>query len=107
MIETIRSRFNCPIGYSGHELAYPRRSRRCASALAWSNGTSRSIAPCGGQRSGSVGRAAGIARLVKYIRDIEVSMGDGIKTVYESELPAMQRLRRVDGLLARGEQTVN
>ena len=44
---------------------------------------------------------------MKYIRDIEVSMGDGIKTVYESELPAMQRLRRVDGLLARGEQTVN
>ena len=37
----------------------------------------------------------GFERLVKYIRVTEHSMGDGVKRVYESELPSLHRLRRV------------
>jgi N-acetylneuraminate synthase len=37
----------------------------------------------------------GFERLVKYIRLTETSLGDGIKRVYESEKPAMRKLRRV------------
>jgi len=33
--------------------------------------------------------------LVKYIRVIEQSLGDGIKRVYESELPSLYKLRRI------------
>jgi N-acetylneuraminate synthase len=38
----------------------------------------------------------GFRRLVKYIRVTEQSLGDGVKHVYDSELPSMQRLRRIN-----------
>ena len=37
----------------------------------------------------------GMTRLVKDIRAVEVALGDGIKRVYPSELPARDKLRRV------------
>jgi N-acetylneuraminate synthase len=37
----------------------------------------------------------GLHRLVRSIRDIEQAMGNGIKKVYESELVALKKLRRV------------
>jgi N-acetylneuraminate synthase len=37
----------------------------------------------------------GITRLVRDIRLWEKSMGDGIKRVYERELPIIKKLRRV------------
>jgi N-acetylneuraminate synthase len=37
----------------------------------------------------------GISRLVRDIRLCEQSMGDGIKRVYEEEIPVMKKLRRV------------
>jgi len=40
----------------------------------------------------------GMQKLVRDIRDVEQSMGDGIKQVYESELGARKRLRRVQAL---------
>jgi sialic acid synthase SpsE len=38
---------------------------------------------------------SGFQRLVKYIRVVEEALGDGVKTVYESELGPMRKLRRV------------
>ena len=37
----------------------------------------------------------GFARLIRDIRVIEKAMGDGVKCVYESEVPVMKKLRRV------------
>jgi N-acetylneuraminate synthase len=37
-------------------------------------------------------------RLVKYRDYIEAAMGDGVKKVYPSEIPIMQRLRRVNNV---------
>jgi N-acetylneuraminate synthase len=37
----------------------------------------------------------GFERLVKYIRVTEASLGDGVKRVYESEIPSLRRLRRM------------
>ena len=36
----------------------------------------------------------GFERLVKYVRVTEQSLGDGVKKVYESEIPSMRKLRR-------------
>ena len=36
----------------------------------------------------------GLMRLVRDIRVIERALGDGIKKVYDSELPLIERLRR-------------
>jgi sialic acid synthase SpsE len=50
-----------------------------------------------------------LERLVQYIRDIEFAMGDGVKTVYESERAVMKKLRRDDRLVVAASvpQTVN
>ena len=40
---------------------------------------------------------AGFERLVKYVRVTEASLGDGVKKVYQSEKPSLQKLRRVKG----------
>jgi N-acetylneuraminate synthase len=37
----------------------------------------------------------GFMKLVSNIRDIEKALGDGVKKVYESELPIRKKLRRV------------
>ena len=37
----------------------------------------------------------GITRLIRDIRLVEQSMGDGVKRVYERELPIIKKLRRV------------
>ncbi len=39
----------------------------------------------------------GLVRLVANIRDIEQSLGDGVKRVYREEITARRKLRRVDG----------
>jgi N-acetylneuraminate synthase len=44
----------------------------------------------------------GISRLVRDIRLIEQSMGDGVKRVYERELPIIKKLRRVGAAAAVG-----
>ncbi|MCB1032813.1 MAG: N-acetylneuraminate synthase family protein, partial [Acidobacteria bacterium] len=38
----------------------------------------------------------GLMRLVRDIRTIEAALGDGEKKVYDSELPALKKLRRQD-----------
>ena len=37
----------------------------------------------------------GIMRVIRDIRLVETAMGDGVKTVAASEVPVMQKLRRV------------
>ena len=37
----------------------------------------------------------GFERLVKYVRVTEQSLGDGVKRVYDSEIPSLRKLRRV------------
>jgi N-acetylneuraminate synthase len=95
MIQTLKSTFNCPIGYSGHEVGL------IPSVIAVAMGASlveRHItldrAMWGGDQAASV-EPGGFERLVKYIRVTEASLGNGEKQVYESELPSLRKLRRV------------
>ena len=95
MIQTLRSTFTCPIGYSGHEVGL------VTSAVAVGLGAcmvERHItldrAMWGSDQAASV-EPGGFEKLVKYIRVTEQSVGDGIKKVYESELPSLKKLRRV------------
>jgi N-acetylneuraminate synthase len=37
----------------------------------------------------------GLIRLVRDIRVIEAALGDGVKRVYDSEVPIMKRLRQM------------
>jgi N-acetylneuraminate synthase len=37
---------------------------------------------------------AAFERLIKYVRELDVILGDGIMKVYDSELPIIKKLRR-------------
>ena len=95
MIDTLRNTFSCPIGYSGHEVGL------VTSAVAVGLGAcmvERHItldrAMWGSDQAASV-EPGGFEKLVKYIRVTEQSVGDGVKKVYDSELPSLKKLRRI------------
>lgn len=94
MITTLREGFDCPIGYSGHEVGLPTTVAAVALGACF---VERHItldrAMWGTDQAASV-EPSGFERLVKYIRVVESSMGDGVKQVYDSEVPIMQKLRR-------------
>ncbi len=95
---------NVPIGYSGHEVGL--QTTLCAVALG-ACVVERHItldrAMWGSDQSASV-EPEGMRRLVRDIRVIEDSLGDGIKRVYPSEEAAMRKLRRVNGGADRPER---
>lgn len=97
VIPELRSRFGVPIGYSGHETGIPSSAATIALGACmierhvtldramWGSDQAASLAP------------NGLIRLVRDIRMIELSLGDGVKRVVDSELPVMEKLRRVNG----------
>jgi len=94
MIGTIRSRFDCPVGYSGHEVGLATTlAAVCLGATLVERHITLDRAMWGTDQAASV-EPHGLERLVQYIRDVETAMGDGVKTVYESERAVMQKLRR-------------
>src|SRR5262249_10057074 len=94
MIQTIRERFDCAVGYSGHEVGLPTTlAAVCLGASVVERHITLDRAMWGTDQAASI-EPQGLKRLVKYIRDIEGAMGDGVKRVYESEIPVMRKLRR-------------
>jgi N-acetylneuraminate synthase len=108
MIETIRTRFDCPVGYSGHEVGLPTTlAAVCLSAALIERHITLDRAMWGTDQAASV-EPQGLKRLVKYVRDVEMAMGDGVKRVYESEIPIMRKLRRTDRVMvASTEHAIN
>ncbi|MCE1254670.1 MAG: N-acetylneuraminate synthase family protein [Anaerolineae bacterium] len=95
MIETLRKEFICPIGYSGHEVGLiPSVVAVGLGACLVERHITLDRAMWGSDQAASV-EPGGLERLVKYIRVTEQAMGDGVKRVYESEMPSLRRLRRV------------
>ncbi len=95
MIETLKSDYDCPIGYSGHEVGLiPSVVAVALGACLVERHITLDRAMWGSDQAASV-EPGGFERLVKYIRVTELSLGDGVKKVYDSELPSLKKLRRV------------
>lgn len=95
MIETLRKEFSCPIGYSGHEVGLITSVVSVAlGACMVERHITLDRAMWGSDQAASV-EPQGFERLVKYVRVTEQSLGDGVKRVYDSELPSLRKLRRV------------
>lgn len=87
-----------PIGYSGHEVGLaPTWAAVAMGASFVERHITIDRAMWGSDQAASV-EIMGLYRLVSNIRDIEKSFGDGIKRVYESEISARAKLRRVVGV---------
>ncbi len=96
MIETLQGLYpETPIGYSGHETGLATTLVAVAlGAFFVERHFTLDRAMWGSDHAASV-EPQGMQKLVRDIRDLELSLGDGIKRVYESEMGAMKRLRRV------------
>jgi N-acetylneuraminate synthase len=94
MIDTLRREFGCPVGYSGHEVGL---QTTVAAVVLGACFVERHItldrAMWGSDQAASI-EPGGLIRLVRDIRVIEAAIGDGVKRVYDSELPSRERLRR-------------
>jgi N-acetylneuraminate synthase len=95
MIETLAELFPwTPIGYSGHETGLATTVAAVAMGACFvERHFTLDRAMWGSDQAASV-EPQGMQKLVRDIRDVELSLGDGIKRVYDSELGAMKRLRR-------------
>jgi N-acetylneuraminate synthase len=94
-IPVMAERYGVPVGYSGHETGIP--SSVCSVALgaccverhitmdraSWGSDQAASLEP------------NGVTRLVRDIRLWEQAKGDGIKRVFEREVPIIKKLRRI------------
>jgi len=95
VIQTLRQRFRCPIGYSGHEVGLvPSAVAVALGACMVERHITLDRAMWGSDQAASV-EPHGFQTLVKYIRVTEEALGDGEKRVYDSELPSLEKLRRV------------
>lgn len=95
VIETFKSKFDSPIGFSGHERGI---TPSVIAAVLGANSVERHITLdrtlWGSDHAASL-EPNGLFRMVRDIRQVPVFMGDGIKKVYASELPIIEKLRRV------------
>jgi len=94
MIHTLKEKYKCNVGYSGHEVGLAVSI--AASALGISS-LERHItldrAMYGSDQSASV-EPVGFRQLVGSVRKIEQAMGDGVKRTLEAEKPIAKNLRQ-------------
>ena len=94
MIKTLREKFNCNIGYSGHEVGL---AISYAAAAIGITSLERHItldrSMYGSDQSASV-EPSGFKQLVGAIRKIELAMGDGVKKTIDAEAPIAKNLRQ-------------
>lgn len=93
VIKTLRDKYKCDVGYSGHEVGLA--VSYAASALDITS-LERHItldrAMYGSDQSVSV-EPSGLRQLVGGVRKIEQAMGDGKKRIIDAEVPIAQKLR--------------
>ncbi len=95
VIPKLRQRYGVPVGYSGHETGLASSVAAVAlGATLVERHLTMDRAMWGSDHAASL-EPSGMTRLMRDIRLIETSMGDGIKRVYEREKPIIQKLRRV------------
>jgi len=96
MIETLKKKFKCKVGYSGHET-----SSYLLPVIAVTLGATsieRHItlnrAMYGSDQAASLEKA-GLVRMVRDVREIDRVLGNGKKHIWDSELPAQKKLREI------------
>ena len=92
MINTLRDKFNCNVGYSGHESG---RAVSVAAAAMGISSLERHItldrAMYGSDQAASM-EIGGLELLINYVRTVENAMGDGIKKILDEEYIIRKKL---------------
>lgn len=94
VIPKLKERYNCPIGFSGHEKGiFPSSAAVILGACSIERHITLDRTMWGSDQAASL-EPEGLRKLVRDIRNIPDILGDGNKVVYESELPIRKKLRR-------------
>jgi len=97
-IKTLQNRFNCAVGYSGHETG---TAISVAAVALGATSIERHITldRClyGSDQTASI-EISKLRTLVKEIRKIESALGDGVKAITKEELKCAAKLRTVNTL---------
>lgn len=92
-IQTLKQKYNCEVGYSGHEF---RLGTTVASVYLGATIIERHITldrtMWGTDHMSSV-EPQGLIKLVKGIRELEQSFGDGVIRITDSQIPVRNKLR--------------
>ena len=96
LISVLKNKFKCKVGYSGHETG---SYLICVTAaLLGATSIERHITldrtMYGSDQAASL-ESGGLFRLVRDLREIENILGDGKKRIWNSELPAKEKLRQI------------
>jgi N-acetylneuraminate synthase len=96
LISVLKNKFKCKVGYSGHETG---SYLICVTAtLLGAVSIERHITldrtMYGSDQAASL-EPVGLFRLVRDLREIEKILGDGKKRIWNSELPAKEKLRQI------------
>jgi N-acetylneuraminate synthase len=95
VIPALRERYGVPVGYSGHETGLASSVAAVAlGACMVERHITLDRAMWGSDHAASL-EPTGLTRLLRDIRLVETSMGDGVKRVLPTEVPIQQKLRRV------------
>lgn len=94
VIKTFREKFDCPIGFSGHERGV---NPSVIAAAFGANSVERHITAdrtlWGSDHAASL-EPHGLFILVRDVRLVPLLRGDGVKKIYDTELPIIKKLRR-------------
>lgn len=92
-VSELRRRYQCPVGYSGHEVTMiPGVLAAMLGAVAIERHITLDRAMYGSDQSASLEKR-GLELLVGYLRTIPTVLGDGVKRVTEAELANAAKLR--------------
>jgi len=94
-IETLRKKFKCKVGYSGHEPG--ATSVTIPAVMLGATSIERHVTInrtwYGHDQSASL-EPLGLMRMVRDVKQIDMIMGDGKKVIHASELPNIKKLRQ-------------
>ncbi|MDA2936656.1 N-acetylneuraminate synthase family protein [Acidobacteria bacterium AH-259-A15] len=92
-INELRTRYRCPVGYSGHEVTMiPGVLATMMGAVAVERHITLDRAMYGSDQAPSLEKR-GLELLVSYLRTIPIVMGNGVKIVTSAELANAKKLR--------------
>lgn len=93
-IQTLRDRYKCRVGYSGHEVGLALSYAAAALGItSLERHITLSRAMFGSDQAASV-ELPGFLQLCGAVRKIQTAMGDGVKRVTDAELAVQKKLRR-------------
>lgn len=98
MIESLIYKYGCEVGYSGHEVGIDTTVAAVAlGATVIERHFTLDRSMYGSDQAASL-EVGGWQRLVKYVKTLELALGDGTKDILEAEKSALVKLRKIDSV---------